>query len=148
MNNYESNNLYSLADDYINLINQNNADKKILMGHSRGGAVVALANAIEKKSNNNNNYNYGCILIDPVDDSELSTINEIKSLKNNNRDNSRLNFSPTLIISTSWGGLSKYYNTKYESSCAPPKRAALAFIDAYKETYQLSPQLLSFYPFL
>ena len=95
-------------------------ENSILFGHSRGGAVAAYtaaslaADTIDRP--------VALVLIDPVDDTKLTTIEKISKSQS---------IPSTLIISTPFGGRSKYYkNAVFESSCAPTSRSSLAFFNA------------------
>lgn len=95
----------------------------LLIGHSKGGAILTYL--LSRFSGNmNRNFRRTClILFDPVDTADNDAIREIKRC-------SFCNFVRTLIISTPYGGRSTYYNTNYESSCAPRGRNAEAFFEA------------------
>ena len=84
------------------------------MGHSRGGAVSAKGALLLGKACK------GVLLVDPVDDLELSALSALAS--------SPALYPPTLTVSCPYGGvLSKYYKTSLSSSCAPSGRNAHAF---------------------
>lgn len=62
------------------------------------------------------------VLIDPVDDSSLSTLHLLATASIKGAQ------PPTLIISTPYGGSSRYYSsTVFDSACAPPSRGPKAF---------------------
>ena len=77
----------------------------LLVGHSRGGAVAALA-ATQRETD-------ALVLLDPVDTSDGLVLAAIAG---------GTKMQPprhVLIVSTPYGGLSSYYRVRYESACAP-----------------------------
>eukprot|EP01038_Epipyxis_sp_PR26KG_P005940 gene5940-8188_t len=93
-------------------------DVVCVMGHSKGGAVAALVGVKLQAFF----VNTLLILLDPVDLVDLQAIRSIDKIKLMKPLNS-------LIISTPFGGYSKYYHSNYESACAPPQRGATIFYD-------------------
>jgi len=90
----------------------------VLVGHSRGGAVAAYAVAMTPLSSSSRVS--ALVLLDPVDDIEKHSLAAMAS--------SLIVFPPTLVISTPFGGSSKYYKSAvFESVCAPPDRGPKAF---------------------
>ena len=86
----------------------------LLMGHSRGGAVAALA-ATQRETE-------ALVLLDPVDTSDHFVTEAITKADNAvNADGKGKQSRPrnVLIVSTPYGGLSSYYRVRYESACAP-----------------------------
>ncbi len=89
----------------------------VLIGHSRGAAVAAYSSASMEPSKKPN----ALVLIDPVDDERSTTIEYIRTSHH---------FPRTYIVSTPFGGRSRYYkNATFESSCAPPSRSSSAFYE-------------------
>lgn len=86
-----------------------------LFGHSRGGSVAVDA-ALELGPRGVSRL----VLLDPVDDAELTTLRKLDGPP-------RAPLPPCLLISTPWAGASSYYHYNYESACAPPARSAAAF---------------------
>lgn len=151
----------------------------LFMGHSRGGAVAALAAAIHLNSTTHSNAISEVIggrniphsapmksvlmLLDPVDSSEGFVLEELRKtmrIADSNKigptsvtrtskepeiTNVRSQSSsaeqgtssggwpwPVLIVSTPFGGQSKYYKVPYESSCSPVHRNGDAFARALR----------------
>jgi hypothetical protein len=100
-------------------------DRVVMMGHSRGGAVAALTSLalldrLERVS---------LVLLDPVDDAELSAI---KTLTANRERLERFSDRITVkVLSLPYGGYSSFYRKQLTSSCAPPGRNADSFIEAF-----------------
>ena len=103
-----------------NVLNDNN--KIVLIGHSRGAAVVSIASAIISQDPILKHRSLFSILLDPVDSNDYLAISNIQNYKTK---------SEILMIATPYGGVSKYYNTKFESSCAPIGRNADTFYESY-----------------
>lgn len=116
----------------------------VLMGHSRGGAVAALAAAMYLDSMTGNErrdkvtlnienttllpVNVLLVLLDPVDSSEHVVLESLRESM------TKVNSSwpwPVLVISTPFGGSSAYYKVPYESACAPATRNGDAFSDLF-----------------
>lgn len=89
-------------------------ESSALFGHSRGGSVAVDA-ALELGPRRVSRL----VLLDPVDDAELTTLRKL--------DRTRAPLPPCLLLSTPWAGASSYYHYNYESACAPPARSAAAF---------------------
>ena len=88
----------------------------VLLGHSRGGAVALLATIRDPS------LLHAVVLVDPVDDSDLSLIQSISE-----QGFQSLYLPPHLLISTPYGGRSSYYKkTTFTSTCAPVGRNAEA----------------------
>ena len=103
-------------------------DRLVLMGHSRGAAVAALAllgmQAISFDGN------ISLIQVDPVDDSRNTAIRALHDRSNRaylDKISSRLSI---FIMSLSYGGYSSYYKQRLVSSCAPEGRNADSFVEA------------------
>jgi pimeloyl-ACP methyl ester carboxylesterase len=119
---------------------QNNLPSMILMGHSRGGAVAALAAATFLNSTTGNERRDAVlsniehvtllppkvllVLLDPVDSSEHVVLDSLQ--ESITRSKSAWPW-PVLVISTPFGGSSAYYKVPYESACAPATRNGDAF---------------------
>jgi pimeloyl-ACP methyl ester carboxylesterase len=126
---------------------QDNVSSMILMGHSRGGAVAALAAAIyhniatgnEKRDTVLSNIDditplppkVLLVLLDPVDSSERVVLDCIG--ESITRKNSAWPW-PVLVISTPFGGSSAYYKVPYESACAPTTRNGDAFSEIFSSS--------------
>eukprot|EP01036_Dinobryon_divergens_P027659 gene27659-36470_t len=93
----------------------------LLVGHSKGGAVLTYF--LSRFSGKLNSRRTCLILFDPVDSPDNNAIREITGCRLGT-------FAKTLIVSTPYGGRSAYYNTNFESSCAPRGRNALVFFEA------------------
>ena len=108
----------------------------ILVGHSRGGAALTtFVASTENLSSFTNSKRICLILFDPVDSTENEAIKAISRCKT---------FPSTLIINTPFGGKSTYYNTLYESSCAPPQRSAITFFNAIASLANSNPVMVTF----
>ena len=124
------------AREMVELLNaatsfQSSYPSTVLMGHSRGGAVAVVASAMTQRPC------HGLFLLDPVDDDMKSAI---KACEEN--DNS----FPIAIISTPYGGSSKYYKTAYESACAPSGRNAEAFYNTFLRKDIRHPLIMLTFP--
>jgi len=130
--------IQSSAEKLLGIINQDATDANrpvMLLGHSRGGAVASYAatklidssndaredmNTLKMHSKEKRINVDSLILFDPVDDADLTTLKFIES--------KTVPFPPTFIVSTPYGGKSKYYkDTVFASSCAPPSRSSKLF---------------------
>jgi hypothetical protein len=122
----------------------------LLLGHSRGGAVMALATvtfakelltsqlllrARMKKAHSKETPRLLpaapllTVLLDPVDTPDRYVASQILGTLKDSKS-SRWPF-PMLIVSTPYGGGSAYYKTKYDSACAPQGRNADVFYQAF-----------------
>ena len=102
----------------------------VLIGHSRGGAVAAFAVATTHLASPSKIS--ALVLLDPVDDTEKHTIEALTS--------SSTVFPPTLIISTPFGGSSRYYKSAvFDSICSPPDRGPEIFYTALRNNRQENP---------
>ena len=135
-------------------------DRIALCGHSRGGAVCALAllNVLlsEDKDKMYRDMKIKLILFDPVDDADRSCIRSwqdnqrsaalsdsaINTINNNKPISSVLSEVEVKIVELPFGGYSSYYQTAMEPSCAPVGRNARAFKEA------LSNRASYFLPFI
>ena len=121
----------------------------ILLGHSRGGAVALLAaerlkRRIERR--------ICLLLLDPVDDEALTatSFSSSSSLSLSNvfdKEKGEEEGIGTLILSTPYGGKSRYYSSAtFTSSCAPIGRNADAFYHAILQRKSLfePPTLITF----
>mmetsp|Transcript_38190 Transcript_38190/g.38876 ORF Transcript_38190/g.38876 Transcript_38190/m.38876 type:complete len:363 (-) Transcript_38190:102-1190(-) len=136
----------------------------MLIGHSRGGAVMAMAAAELARRE----VMLPTVLIDPVDTSDYITLSSLQNITHihpvdNNYTTNNTNYDIdnnedhintsshsdtgvvlpiTLLISTPWGGRSRFYGVNYDSACAPTNRNAHAFYPFYKHIiYAICPQL-------
>jgi pimeloyl-ACP methyl ester carboxylesterase len=133
---------------------QNHLSSMILMGHSRGGAVAALAAATLLNSTTGNERRDAVlsniehitvlppkvllVLLDPVDSSERVVLNSLR--ESITRSNSAWPW-PVLVISTPFGGSSAYYKVPYESACAPATRNGDTFseiLTSYKPSSRIT----------
>lgn len=112
----------ALVNEVIN--NMTSDCNIILMGHSRGGAVVSIASCLLSERKINLYENIFTVLIDPVDTADQTALSFIRSSK-------AASLTKTLLISTPYGGSSGYYKVNYESSCAPNSRSSDAFFTAF-----------------
>ena len=96
---------------------------KLLVGHSRGGAVAALAAAAAATAAAADAPAPFLALLDPVDTADGATLRALESAR---RGPARV-----LLVSLPYGGYSAYYKTEYESACAPAGRNGEAFYRAY-----------------
>ena len=114
----------SLVNEVINQVAED--CKIVLMGHSRGGAVVSIALCLlaQRKMNLQEN-NIFTVLLDPVDTAEHTALSFIRNCKTNS-------LTKALLVSTPYGGTSSYYKVNYESSCAPNSRNSDAFFAAFE----------------
>ena len=169
--NYDANKIISevklLGYSFEYLTTMDNRDEKdaynypplLLMGHSRGGAVMALAATKYLKATKKSKGAFSSnmikahrarillVLVDPVDSAENIVLRALhESLPSHlpqeagtDKTNalSEENHSwpwPVLIISTPYGGYSSYYKTPYESACAPLGRNGAAFMKIMGES--------------
>jgi pimeloyl-ACP methyl ester carboxylesterase len=125
----------------------NPSDVLLFSGHSRGGAVAALAASMFAASNPKRSTL--CLLIDPVDTVDRRATKLLTQMRDDSPSTySASSFSTqvprTLIVSTPFGGKSSYYrNAAFVSSCAPPTRNADAFFDAMNRSERVPPLLSS-----
>merc|ERR1711871_231413 len=119
-------------------------EELVIIGHSRGGAVAVDASRKWILSRRSPRIS-ALILLDPVDDVDLSTIKSFSSsfssssisspsfpntIAARNPPSTAILFPPTVIISTPFGGSSRYYkNANFESICAPRGRNANSFFE-------------------
>ena len=169
--NYDANKIISevklLGYSFEYLTTMDNRDEKdaynypplLLMGHSRGGAVMALAATKYLKATKKSKGAFSSnmikahrarillVLVDPVDSAENIVLRALhESLPSHlpqeagtdktnalNEENHSWPW-PVLVISTPYGGYSSYYKTPYESACAPLGRNGAAFMKIMGET--------------
>ena len=169
--NYDANKIISevklLGYSFEYLTTMDNRDEKdaynypplLLMGHSRGGAVMALAVTKYLKATKKSKGAFSSnmikahrarillVLVDPVDSAENIVLRALhESLPSHlpqeagtdktnalNEENHSWPW-PVLVISTPYGGYSSYYKTPYESACAPLGRNGAAFMKIMGET--------------
>lgn len=126
-----------MADE---VISHSSKEKVVMMmGHSRGAAVAALASleVLEKEHSSP----VRLILLDPVDDSELTAINSLKESSGFlERQRDRLS---VYVMSLNYGGYSSYYKKQLASSCAPPGRNADSFIEAFPASVKVTRAVFS-----
>ena len=164
--NHDANNVLSevklLGYSFEYLTTMDNVDEKdaynhpplLLMGHSRGGAVVALAATkylkATRKMKGASSLNMDAhrprillVLVDPVDSAENTVLRALHESLRSYAGKDTINASgeqnpswpwPALIISTPYGGYSSYYKTPYESACAPSGRNGAAFLKIMSES--------------
>ena len=101
----------------------------VLIGHSRGGAVAAIA-ATEM---NGMKRPPMLVLLDPVDTSPPTALSLIATPPTAPPTAQAL--TPVLIVSMPYGGYSSFYRTYYESACAPAQRNGEAFAAALAQRY-------------
>jgi hypothetical protein len=112
----------------IEIKNQVTKENIILLGHSRGAAVVSVASCL--LSQESFIHRLYTILLDPVDSNDLVAQSSIQNCK--------VPFKAPLIVSTPYGGSSTYYNVTYTNACSPNGRNADAFYQAYHNQSSLS----------
>ena len=114
----------------LDALGKHSAAVQLLVGHSRGGAVMALAAAVEAAATDAPSPYLA--LLDPVDMADGSVLRALASIRQNNVP------ARVLVVSLPYGGYSAYYKTAYESACAPAGRNGEAFYTAYASA--LSPR--------
>jgi hypothetical protein len=123
----------------------------LLIGHSRGGAVLTMVLQKLSAAHNNNKEaipirNVNLCLIDPVDDAALDSL-QAKSIPGptgrdvqgtvypnfaTNSNNMQRLLKSVLLLSTPYGGYSKYYDTALASACSPKGRDSQSFYEYFK----------------
>jgi hypothetical protein len=89
----------------------------VLIGHSRGGAVAAIA----ATALNGMKTPPLLVLLDPVDTTPPTALPLISTPTSTTRP------PPVLVVSLPYGGYSSFYKTYYESACAPVLRNGDSF---------------------
>lgn len=123
------NNPLSLSQSAIHLtqVLQKEAPRcksRVLFGHSRGGTVALLCLLLRPELSEDIS---SLVLIDPVDDDKNTLIQLLLE--------SKAPLPPILLLSTPYGGSSKYYaSASFTSACAPPGRNAQAIYEAFQRS--------------
>ena len=123
----------ALYRDAVAVVGQNAKHVPVvLIGHSRGGAVAAIA----AMSLNNEETPPLLVLLDPVDTMPPTALLAISSTTTTPTTTptattaTTTQSAPVLIVSLPYGGYSSFYKTYYESACAPAQRNGDAFAEA------------------
>ena len=111
----------------------------LIIGHSRGAAAAAAAFSSLTQSQSNQQLHLRLVLLDPVDTIDLEVLRFMEENLSHSSASSSLssnNFDHRiLIVSTPFGGRSKYYKTTFTSACAPFGRNADSFFTALRNLY-------------
>jgi pimeloyl-ACP methyl ester carboxylesterase len=98
----------------------------VLIGHSRGGAVAAIA-ATDQNGMKSMKTPPLLVLLDPVDTTPPTALPLISA------PTSATHPPPVLVVSLPYGGYSSFYKTYYASACAPALRNGDSFAEALSQ---------------